>query len=515
MTKIKQTQNGSLTLQNAPITFLFPGGGAQYLSMAQGLYTEYSYFKEQVDFCINFLKREEQLNIQQFIIPSENANLKTLKSEIEQPTNALTTLFTIEYALAKLWQFWGIQPNQLIGHSMGEYTAACMAGVFSVENGLRLVTLRGRLFEKLTNAGSMLSVALSASKMESFLIENTSISVINKPDNCVVSGALEAIAQLQETLENQHIETAKIHINVAAHSPQIDPIIPEFKAFLETIDFQKPTIPIISNLDGQWAKADAIITPQYWINHLRQTVRFSDGLATLLATNDSILLEAGPGQTLATFARQHPAKNKSHFIYSSIRHPKETTNDVAFILKILGKLWCNGIAINWQNYYQHLATTKVSLPTYPFERKKYWIESLADERFAKFSKFSKSQDTSFLNESRFTKSDRFSKSEVPIIVNTAQEKNISRKDHLISLIKEVLFELSGLEPEEMEADATFLELGFDSLFLTQAITKFNRKFKLAITFRQLFEEASTIETLAVYMDDKLADGLFMPAISRQ
>jgi len=495
-----------VSLQDVPITFLFPGGGAQYLSMAKGLYTEYPHFQKQVDYCINFLKKEENLDIKALLFPPENADLVALKAKIEQPTNALATLFTIEYALAKLWQFWGIQPSQMIGHSMGEYTAACIAGVFSLEDGLRLVTLRGRLFENLTTAGGMLSVALSPTEVEPFLTTDTSISVINKPDNCVISGTVEAINQLQKSLTDKNIETSRIHIKVAAHSPQIDPIIREFKAFLETIDFQAPSIPIISNLDGQWAKSKEITTPQYWINHLRQTVRFSDGLTTLFQQENIVLLEVGPGQTLATFARQHPTKNKSHFIYSSIRHPKETTHDVAFILKTLGQLWCNGVTINWENYYQYLAPAKVSLPTYPFERKRYWIEPISvgsqQSAVTQLSELCHHEQLTISNHQKTTIYETLS---TPIITAT-----IDRKGHLVGLIKEILFELSGLEPEEMEGNATFLELGFDSLFLTQAITKFNRKFKLAITFRQLFEDASTIETLATYMDGVLADGLFVP-----
>ncbi len=502
-----------VSLQDVPITFLFPGGGAQYLSMAKGLYTEYPHFQKQVDYCINFLKKEENLDIKALLFPPENADLVALKAKIEQPTNALATLFTIEYALAKLWQFWGIQPSQMIGHSMGEYTAACIAGVFSLEDGLRLVTLRGRLFENLTTAGGMLSVALSPTEVEPFLTTDTSISVINKPDNCVISGTVEAINQLQKSLTDKNIETSRIHIKVAAHSPQIDPIIREFKAFLETIDFQAPSIPIISNLDGQWAKSKEITTPQYWINHLRQTVRFSDGLTTLFQQENIVLLEVGPGQTLATFARQHPTKNKSHFIYSSIRHPKETTHDVAFILKTLGQLWCNGVTINWENYYQYLAPTKVPLPTYPFERKRYWIEpiSVGSRQLAVGSQQSAVTQLSELCHheqltiSNHQKTTIYETLSTPIITAT-----IDRKGHLVGLIKEILFELSGLEPEEMESNSTFLELGFDSLFLTQAITNFNRKFKLAITFRQLFEDASTIETLATYMDGVLADGLFVP-----
>jgi len=502
--------SSNLALQDAPITFLFPGGGAQYVFMAKGLYAEYPYFKKEVDACLAFLEKEEQLDLKKFLSPTPNDDLEKLRAAIKQPTNALATLFTIEYALAKLWLYWGIQPSQMIGHSMGEYTAACIAGVFSVEDGLRLVTLRGRLFESLKNAGGMLSVPLSETEVEPFLTANTTVSVINKPNNCVVSGTVAAINHLQEILATKNIEAARIHINVAAHSPQIDPIIPEFKAFLETIDFNKPTIPIISNLDGQLVQPDLITTPQYWINHLRQTVRFSDGLATIFQQENIALLEVGPGQTLATFARQHPAKNKTHFIYSSIRHPKETIDDVAFILKTLGKLWCNGININWQHYYQHLAPAKVSLPTYPFERKRYWVERLPIAGY-QLPVASCQLPVGGL-ENPVSIEEKPNQLEIPDNIDGArEEKNISRKEHLVVLIKEILFELSGFEPDEMEADASFLELGFDSLFLTQAITKFNRKFKLAITFRQLFEEASTVETLADYVDKKLADGLFMPA----
>ncbi len=497
ITRIKQLSNGNLTLQNAPIVFLFPGGGAQYVAMAKDLYEAYPTFKSTVDFCVDFLKKDANLNIEKFLFPTPNIDLALLQKEIEQPTNALATLFTIEYALTKLWQHWGIQPDQLIGHSMGEYTAACIAGVFSLEDGLRLVSLRGQLFESLSTEGAMLSVPMSEKEIDPFLTKETTVSVINKPNSCVVSGTAAAIDILQKSLTHKNIEVARIHIKVAAHSAQMDPIIPQFKAFLETIDFKSPTIPIISNLDGNWVNKVDITSPQYWLNHLRQTVRFSDGIATIFKQENIVLLEVGPGQTLATFARQHPAKKKHHCIYSSLRHPKETIPDVAFILKSLGKMWCNGIAVNWENYYQHFASYKTSLPTYPFERKRYWIEPLAVGGKQVGSR-QEVKELAVIEPNQATSS----------VESTVLA--ISRKEHLITLIKDILFQLSGLEPEEMESDATFLELGFDSLFLTQAITKFNRKFKLAITFRQLFEEASTIETLAEFVDGALAEGLFMP-----
>ncbi len=493
------------TLNNPPIIFMFPGGGAQYVTMAKGLYEKYSYFRKQVDYCLDFLEKEENLQLRPLLFPSKSADFALIKKEIEQPAKALATLFIVEYALAKLWQFWGIQPSEMIGHSMGEYTAACLAGVFSVEDGLRLVTLRGRLFESLPAEGGMLSVPLSEEEVGSILTENTVISVVNKLDNCVVSGQVAAIDLLQKKLAEKNVDAAKIHINVAAHSPQIDPIIPKFRTFLQTINFKEPAIPIISNVSGKWAAPKEMARPEYWINHLRKTVRFSDGLATIFEREDKILLEVGPGQTLATFARQHPEKTNNHFIFSSIRHPKEAVNDVTFLLKTIGKMWGKGLVFNWENYYKEFSPQREPLPTYPFERKPYWIEPLRTVQAKSSSEGSELEETSPL----------FASVEQPIGPspnNQEVNKNtvISRKEHLIFLIKEILFELSGLEPEQMDNDATFLELGFDSLFLTQAITQFNRKFKLAITFRQLFEEASTIETLAEYMDTVLEEGLFMP-----
>ncbi|MEM1121732.1 MAG: beta-ketoacyl synthase N-terminal-like domain-containing protein, partial [Bacteroidota bacterium] len=456
-----------LIVQNAPIVFLFPGGGAQYLSMTKGLYETYPTFRAKVDFCVDFLKQEENIDIQPFLQSSENLDLA---QQIKTPTIALTTLFTVEYALAKLWQHWGIEPTQMIGHSMGEYTSACLAGVFSVEDGLRLVTLRGRLFESLSTTGGMLSVSLSEAALTPYLNTGTTISVINKPDNCTVSGSKAALGELAKRLAIDKVETANIHINVAAHSAHIDPIVPEFRAFLETIDFHPPTVPIISNLTGKWAQETEICTSQYWVNHLRQTVRFSDGLATILQQDNSLLLEVGPGQTLSTFARQHPQKNKSHFVYSSVRHPKETADDVAFILKTLGKMWCQGVDINWQNYYQHFLPNRVSLPTYPFARNRYWIDrqlavgsqqSAVDSR--QLAVGGREDMPDFKNLAYLNAYEQSEEEQNPLtnssenMVEESDISTISRKAHLTDLIKEILFELSGLEPDEMEADATFLE----------------------------------------------------------
>lgn len=480
------------------VTFLFPGGGAQYVGMAGQLYTTFPYFREQVDYCVQFLKEDAQLNIQPFLFPTQA--LSHLEEEIKKPTYALATLFTIEYALARLWQHWGVQPSRLIGHSMGEYTAACIAGVFSVEDAIRLIVKRGQLFERLPQKGGMIRVALSAMEVSDFLIPNTSISVINRKDSCVISGKIEAIEKLENTLIANEIEVVRIPIQVAAHSALIEPIIPEFKAFLKTISFEKPKLPIISNIDGKWADETAITTPEYWVKHLRQTVHFADGLSTILETNYGVLLEVGPGQSISTIARQHSAKTKQHLVLPSVRHPKENISDVFFIHKTLAKLWCNGLEIDWQHYYKPFTPVRTPLPTYPFERKRYWIEPASSDN----------KNTlpvkNIISQKSNNAKQVIEKNKAPLNSNI-----LNRKDYLSSLVKDILYELSGMPPEEMENEATFLELGFDSLFLTQAVTQFNRKFKLAISFRQLFEDTPTIDALAIYLDDKLSKELFLPS----
>ncbi len=490
------------------VVWMFPGGGAQYVGMAKDLYQTYPVFKTEVDNCLFFLNVEEGLDVSDLLLPQDAT--KDLSSILRKPTYALAALFTIEYALAKLWQHWGLQADEFIGHSMGEYVAACLAGVFSLEDGLRLVTLRGRLFDSLSTKGGMLSVALSEKDVTSFLVPNSSISVINKPDNCVVSGTEEAISTIAKQLEKQGIDCSRIHIQVAAHSAQIDPIIPAFKEFLEQIDFQLPTIPIISNLSGTYVEPKEIASVDYWVNHLRQTVRFSDGLGTLLKEDKVLFVEVGPGQTLSTFAKQHPLKNKSHTILPSIRHPKEPTNDVWFLLKTLGAIWVEGQAINWDNYYRPFDTQKIPLPTYPFKRDRFWIEPKKDlgTSINEGSQTAVSQNQISIP----THQEAIVASAIAqTVAPTPNKNNMTRKTVLVQEIKNILYDLSGLDPAEMELDATFLELGFDSLFLSQAVIQFNNKFEVDISFRSLFETTPTIGSLADFLDETIDPHLFQPA----
>ncbi len=456
------------------IVFMFPGGGAQHSNMGRNLYDEEAVFKNAVDECLFILKDQHGLNLRDILYPDHLEN-----KPIENPLHGITLLFTIEYATAQLWLSWGIVPSEMIGHSLGEYTAACIAGVISLEDSIALVTKRGHLFRTLPEGG-MLSIPLPEQEVQQYITGSLSFAAINKPDLCVVSGAANMIDAVKQQLNQKEIHSTRLHIKVAAHSQEVEPILQEFKQFLKTIKFNDPTIPIISNVTGDWADPAAIQTPEYWCNHLRQTVRFSDGIQTVLALPQRLLLEVGPGQTLSTFTRQHPAKTKNHTILASLKHPKEKFNDFAFILKSLGQLWLEDCGIKWEAF-SNVSSTRISLPSYPFEKTSHWI--------APKSTFENIQ----------------LKSNTMNVPKGTFDKSISRKSLVNSKLKDIFNELSGIPQSEMDDHATFLELGFDSLFLTQAVSKIKKQLSVNINFRQLFDEAPSFDALAELIDEQLPD----------
>lgn len=500
---------GNSEYKSHPLIFMFPGGGAQYFQMAQDLYLENAFFQNEVNTCLEYLEEKHELgDLKKLIFKSEDQSEPENSTSLELPSNALPALFTVEYAMAKLWMHWGIQPKEMIGHSMGEYTAACLAGVMTLEEALSLVTVRGKLFETLPGEGGMLSVALSEPEVTDFMDNGLVVAVINKPDNCVVSGSVKSIDRLHDKLQKAGVEASKIHISVAAHSPAVEPILNEFKAFLESVDFKNPTIPFVSNVTGKWITDEEATSVEYWLKHIRHTVRFSDGLSTLFQKENRILLEVGPGQTLSSFARQHPQKNKNQLILASIRHPKESQNDVAFLYKTIGKLWVSGIDLDWNKFYENKKVQRVPLPTYPFEKKRFWIEP---NRVSKDEILEKEEA---IPSNKIEESPNFIENVPAPSIDPIQEESkiisASRIGILQDEIKSALHELSGLEPAEMDVSATFLELGFDSLFLSQAIIQFNNRFNLNISFRQLFEQTPSIETLADFVDEQLPKEQFQP-----
>ena len=354
------------------IVFMFSGQGAQYANMARELYEVEPTFRQQVDICSDILKPILGLNLRQVLYPSKE-QVQEAASQLKQTAIAQPALFVIEYALAKLWMEWGVTPAAMIGHSIGEYVAATIAGVFSLEDALALVTARGQLMQKLPS-GTMLAVPLPEKEVQLLLGKTLSLATINGLSSCVVSGPTEAVAALQNHLATQAVECRLLHTSHAFHSQMMEPILEPFTERVKQVTLKPPQIPYLSNVTGTWITAEQATDSNYWRQHLRQTVRFAEGLQELLKEPAQILLEVGPGKTLSTLARRHPDKQAEQVVLSSLRHPQESGSDVAFLLNAVGQLWLAGVKVDWSGFYTHEQRHRLPLPTYPFERQRYWIE---------------------------------------------------------------------------------------------------------------------------------------------
>lgn len=355
---------------NRSVVFMFSGQGVQYANMARELYQTESTFTRAIDDCCELLIPHLGIDLRTVLYPSEVGE-EDAAEQLKQTYITQPVLFIIEYALAQLWMSWGVLPEAAIGHSIGEYVAATLAGVFSLENALILVATRGKLMQQLP-PGAMLAVPLSEKEIE--LSEELSVAVINAPSLCVVSGSLKAVDEMQNRLMELGLDCRRLHTSHAFHSAMLEPIIEPFIAEVRKVKLKAPQIPFISNVTGTWITEMEATDPNYWGKHLRQTVRFADGIAELLKEPKRILLEVGPGRTLSTFARDCLEENTQTIVLSSLRHPKDRQSDIAFLLNALGRLWLAGVSVNWSEFYRHERRDRIPLPTYPFERKRYWIE---------------------------------------------------------------------------------------------------------------------------------------------
>lgn len=368
-----QVSTGHSEMVDRPAAFLFPGQGAQYVNMARGIYQREPVFREWVDRCVALLKPHMGLDLLGVLYPDEGQQ-ETAVSRLTQTHLAQPALFVIEYALAQLWISWGIRPQAMIGHSIGEYVAACLAGVFSLADALRLVAVRGQLMQGQPE-GAMLAVLASEAEIRPFLSPHLSLAAINAPQQCVVAGPTANIETLQGQLTAAGIEHHRLHTSHAFHSAMMDGILDSFAAEVQKAALNPPQIPYLSNVTGTWITAEQATNPRYWAQHLRQTVQFADGIAKLAENSNQVLLEVGPGQTLQRLIRQNVVHTPAHVVLASTRHPQEKQDDLAHLLTALGKLWLAGVSIDWDGFYTHEQRQRCAVPTYPFERQRFWVEA--------------------------------------------------------------------------------------------------------------------------------------------
>jgi amino acid adenylation domain-containing protein len=356
-----------------PVVFLFPGSGAQYPAMARGLYDREPVFRAELDRSAEVLLPLAGFDLRE-VLYGAGAGDEEAAARLRRTGFAHPALVAVEIALARLWMAWGVTPRAMLGHSLGEYTAAHLSGVLTLEDALALVALRGQLFETLP-AGSILAVALPAEELIPRLPAELSLAAVNTPRLCAVSGPAAAVAAFEQALAAEGTDATRLHIDMVAHSPLVEPILEPLTERARAMRPGAPAIPYPSNRTGTWITVQDAQDPTYWSRHLRGTVRFSAGLeAIFAAAGDAVLLEVGPGQTLATLARQHPARPAAMPVSTSLRHPKEETADRAVLLGALGRLWAAGVEVDWAAHHGGARRRRLALPTYPFERRRFWID---------------------------------------------------------------------------------------------------------------------------------------------
>ena len=365
--------------RDRPVLFMFSGQGTQYADMGRELYRFEPTFRASMDRCRDALFPILGRDLLDFIYPSldqrENAAESLQRTAITQPA-----LFAIEYSLAKLWMEFGIVPAGMIGHSIGEYVAACLSGVFELEDALKLVATRGRLMDEMPQ-GAMLAVSLSEGEAQSFVTGEISLAAVNAPRLSVLSGPTNAIDALTTKLSEQGVQARRLHTSHAFHSSMMDPVVPSLVQRVQRTGRRPPQIPYLSNLTGTWITPEEAVDAQYWGRHMRETVRFSAGISEVMKYPEVILLEVGPGQTLSTLARQQTGIQ--NLVLSSLRAAQEPVSDEAFLMKAVGSAWLNGVPINWSGFYKNERRHRVTLPTYPFERQRYWIGPLEEDLLGK------------------------------------------------------------------------------------------------------------------------------------
>ena len=360
--------------ENKPsVVYMFPGQGSQYIDMGKDLYASEPVFRDAVDECAALLESCLNQDIRAAIYP-DDWNRDDAAEELKHTSLTQPALFTIEYATARLWMSWGLEPAAFIGHSIGEYVAACLSGVMSLADALKLVAVRGQLMEQ-APTGAMVALPLTESQAIEVLDDGLCVSTINSPSMCVVSGSHEGIEAFEKQLTEQNIPARRLHTSHAFHSPLMDSVIEPFVARVRNVSLNKPSIPFISNVTGTWITESEARDPNYWGRHIRQPVRFSDGITKLLAHEDFVLLETGPGHTLKTFVQQQARGPAINRVVSCLRHPREEENDNQTITRAMGQLWLAGLTPDWGGYYVNQQRRRIGLPTYPFERERHWIDA--------------------------------------------------------------------------------------------------------------------------------------------
>jgi amino acid adenylation domain-containing protein len=481
--------------RNPPVVFLFGGQGTQYVNMGLNLYRDETLFRAIIDDCCEFLKPHLDADLRELLFPKPGDEI-TARISLVNTLYTQPSIFVIEYALARFWQSLGIEPAMMVGHSIGEFVAATVAGVWELEDALRIVALRGRLMHDLPR-GSMMAVNQSAESVEKLLTPELQIASNNAPNLCVVSGPEPSIREFQNRLEAQGVVCHRLHTSHAFHSAMVDPIIEPLREAIAKIQLHAPEKPFISTVTGRQITAVETTDPAYWARHARSTVEFGLAIQHLKEQGYDLFLECGPRSTMCSLARKQFTPDHPCIAIPTLGDTSENNAEWETLLFALGSLWQNGVPISWDGFYTHEERQHVPLPTYPFERQRYWVDPapVAAQNQTALAIFAAPA------------------LEMPLAASaqpvTAEPTTALRKGRIASRVLDLLVVISGRERSLIEPSATFMEQGFDSLSLTQVAFAVRKEFAVKVTFSQLMNQFPNVDMLSEYIDTTLPAGMLL------
>ncbi|MGW2891939.1 type I polyketide synthase [Streptomyces griseoruber] len=502
------------------LVFMFSGQGAQHVGMGAELYRTEPVYRDAFDTCADLLRPTLGRDLRDLVLgdvaaerPPGAAKDAAVAEPLRRTECAQPALFAVEYALARLWESWGIRPAAMIGHSVGEYVAACLAGTMPLEDALRLVALRGRLMQSLP-PGRMLSVALPVEEAERFAGGDVAVAASNAPSLTVLSGPAEALDAIERTLAAQGVAVRPLHTSHAFHSPAMEPILEDFRALVAAVPLAAPALPFVSNLSGTWITAEEATSPDYWVRHLRGRVRFHEGLATLAETGPLALIEVGPGTALATLARQNPEMS-GNLVIGSLPAPGRPVPADRSVTEALARLWLAGTEPDWTGYWRHDPRGRAELPTYPFERGRYWIDPPADEALIGLipAEGGPPADSPPLAEADPAAAGRGAAANEDATNGIAHDAGalaayprrlatayVAPRDEREEAVAAVWSDLLGIA--EIGVHDDFFELGGHSLLATRVVARLLDVLGVELPLSALME-ASTVAALCEYADDEL------------